>query len=266
MPLGLVDAVTALSGVDPQLLGGSSRVDLIRGWERVLAMVAGAQQVALAAVADATAALGLRGMEARHEVGAALRLAPGTAAERTEVALALTGRLTDTLAALRRGDVSWRQAADLAVGVRDLPAPLAARVQARVLPRMPGPDRGRVRRAVQAAVIAVDPDGAAARATKAVRQRRIERLGQPDSMASWWLTMPAHAEGDAWAEVTRRARAAKKARAASRATHHRPGRATRRRPDRRPPRSRRRRPPDPRPRHRRRAGRRQRHRRAGPLR
>ncbi|HYJ54401.1 MAG TPA: DUF222 domain-containing protein [Mycobacterium sp.] len=214
-PIRLVDAVAVLSAVDPQVLGGASRVDLIRGWERVAAMVAGAQQVALAAVADATAALGLRGMEARHEVGAALRLAPGTAAERTEVALALTGRLTDTLAALRRGDLSWRQTADLAVAVRDLPDPLAARVQARVLPTMPGRTASESRRAVQAAVIAADPDGAAARATKAVRDRRIERLGQPDSMASWWLNMPARAEGDLWAEVTRRARAAKKAQAAA---------------------------------------------------
>ena len=212
--LGLVEAVTALAGIDPQALDGAGRVDLIRGWERVAAMVAGEQQLALASVAEATSAFGLRGMEARHEVGAALRLAPGTAAERTEVSLALTERLGDTLAALRRGDVSWRQAADLATGVRDLPDPLAAKVQARVLPPMAGRTAAESRRAVQAAVVTVDPDGAVRRAVKAARSRRIDRLGQPDAMASWAMSVPAHVEVDMWAEVTRQARARKKARAA----------------------------------------------------
>jgi len=218
--IGLVAAVQLLSAVDPRVLDGAARVDLIRGWERVLAMAAGEQQVALAAVADATMGFGLTGMDARHEVGAALRLAPGTAAERTEVALALTGRLADTLAAVRRGEVSWRQAADLAVAVRDLPDDLAARVQARVLPRMGARTAAESRRAVQDAVVAVDPEGAAERAKKAARHRRIERMRQPDSMRSWWLTMPAHAEADMWAEATRRARAA---RAALRAAGQDPG-------------------------------------------
>jgi hypothetical protein len=214
-PVGLVGAVTELAGIDPQGLDGAARVDLIRGWERVLAMVAGEQQRALASVAAATMGFGLTGMDARHEVGAALRLAPGTAAERTEVALGLTARLGDTLAALRRGEVSWRQAADLAVAVRELPDPLVAAVQARVLPRMAGRTAAESRRAVQAAVVTADPDGAAQRASKAVRGRHIERMGQPDAMGSWWLTMPAQVEGDLWAEVTRRARACRAARRAA---------------------------------------------------
>src|SRR5829696_2874131 len=71
------------------------------------------------------------------------------------------------------------------------------------------------RRAVQAAVVTVDPDGAAQRAAQAARGRRIDRLGQPDSMASWAMSMPAHLEGDMWAEVTRRARACRAARRAA---------------------------------------------------
>ncbi|HTE73462.1 MAG TPA: hypothetical protein VK640_09720, partial [Actinomycetes bacterium] len=69
-PVGLVVAVTELAGIDPQLLDGAARVDLIRSWERVLAMVAGEQQRALASVAEATASFGLPGIEARHEVAA----------------------------------------------------------------------------------------------------------------------------------------------------------------------------------------------------
>ena len=183
-PIDLVGAVQVLSAVDPLLLDGGGRVDLIRAWERVSAMAAGEQQRALAAVADATTASGLTGMDARHEVGTALRLAPVTAAERTEVALQLTGRLSETLGLLRRGEVSWRQAADLAVAVRDLPDPLAAAVQARVLPRMGSRTAAESRRAVQDSVVAVDPAGATQRAARAVCERHIERLDQPDSMAS----------------------------------------------------------------------------------
>jgi hypothetical protein len=210
-PLGLVAAVGLLTRIDPWTVGGPSRVDLIRGWERVAAMVAGHQQDALAAVAEATTAFGVAGIEARHEVGAALRLAPGTAAERTQIALALTTRLGDTQAALRRGDIAWRQAADLATAVTDLPDPLAAAVQARVLPPMPHRTAAESRRAVQAAIIAADPDGATHRAATAATGRRIERLPQPDSMAAWWMNLPAPAEPAMWAEATRRARATKKA-------------------------------------------------------
>ena len=40
-PFDLVGAVQVLSAVDPLLLDGGGRVDLIRAWERVSAMAAG---------------------------------------------------------------------------------------------------------------------------------------------------------------------------------------------------------------------------------
>ncbi len=116
-----LDAVRFLSRVDPGELDGAGRVDLIRAIERAAAMLAGLQQTALAAVAAATAGCGLAGEDARHEVGAALRLSPAVAAERALVAGELTGRLPGTLAALRAGELSYRQAARLAEAVRDLP-------------------------------------------------------------------------------------------------------------------------------------------------
>ena len=72
-------AVAWLARVDPHTLDGDARVDLIRAWERCRAMLDGAQQRALCAVADATEGRGLAEEEARHEVGAALRLSPSTA-------------------------------------------------------------------------------------------------------------------------------------------------------------------------------------------
>ena len=119
VPLGL--ATGLLSDVDPYALDGDGRVDLIRAWERVAAVVAAGQQRALAAVSEATEGLGRPGEEARHEVGAALRLCPGTAAGRLEVARELVHRLPGVLAVLQAGAIGYLQAAAIAAGVRDLP-------------------------------------------------------------------------------------------------------------------------------------------------
>ena len=128
-------------------------------------MLAGLQQVALAAVAAATAGCGLAGEDARHEVGAALRLSPAVAAERALVAGELTGRLPGTLAALRAGELSYRQAARLAEAVRDLPD---RRGRRRWRGRCWRPGRGltpdRFGRALRRAVVRADPAGALAAA------------------------------------------------------------------------------------------------------
>ena len=59
VPLGL--ATGLLADVDPYGLDGEARVDLVRAWERVAAVVAAGQQRALAAVAEATEGLGRPG-------------------------------------------------------------------------------------------------------------------------------------------------------------------------------------------------------------
>lgn len=197
--------VTLLARVDPQTLSDDERVDLIVAWERVAAMVAGHQQRALAAVVDATEGCGLAGQDARHEIGAALRLSPVTATERTRVAADLRDRLPATLTALVQGRIVWRQAAVLAEGVRDLSDELAAKVEARVLGRLSALTVAESRRAVQAAVLAVAPRSAVDRHKRAQKTRTVERMEQADGMASWWVLMSADTETELWAELTRRA-------------------------------------------------------------
>lgn len=197
--------VSLLARVDPQTLADDERVDLIVAWERVAAMVAGHQQRALAAVVDATEGCGLAGQDARHEIGAALRLSPVTATERTRVAADLRDRLPATLTALVQGRIVWRQAAVLADGVRDLSDDLAAKVEARVLGRLSDLTVAESRRAVQAAVLAVDPQSAAERHRRARKTRTVERMEQADGMASWWVLMSADTETQMWAELTHRA-------------------------------------------------------------
>lgn len=208
--VGLPD-VARLAVVDPQTLDGARRVDLIQAWERVRAQVDGIQQLALAAVIDSTEALGLEGEEARHEVGAALRLSPGTAYDRTKVAAVLTRRLPATLAQLQAGRISYPQARLLADAIHELPTDTTnetvADIEARVLADAPDQTVAQTRRTVTRAAIAADPHGAQQRARKASAARAIRRHVLPDAMMGWWLTMPAAAEAAAWTALTAKARA-----------------------------------------------------------
>lgn len=201
--------VAALAGVDPAGLDGGSRVDLIMALERAKAALDAAQQRALAAVVEATEDCGLDGDFARHEVGAALRLSPGTAYERTQVAADLITRLPDTLAALGAGAISYWQARSIAVAVRDLPDPLAVEVAARVLAGAGTQTAAETYRALEREVLAVDPTGAAARHRKARSQRRVSLTPQPDAMSGLWATLTAVDAAHVWTTLTAQARRAK---------------------------------------------------------
>ena len=194
--------------MDPYALDGDARVDLIRAWERVAAMVAAGQQRALAAVAEATEGLGRPGEEARHEVGAALRLCPGTAAGLLEVARELVHRLPAVQAALAAGVIGYLQAARSRPGCGTCPTSWRSRSRTGCWgPRRARPWR-RPRRAVARAVQTVDPASAADRHTKATANRTIEQMPQPDGMESTWLTMPASVSKDLWETLTADAKAA----------------------------------------------------------
>ena len=195
-----------LAEIDPATLPDFARVELIQAFERLRAQVEGHQQAALAAVVTATTALGLDGEAARHEVGAALRLSPATAARRTQIADQLTRRAPDALAQLRAGEITYVQAAHLAQTIEPLPDELAAAVCARVLPRAPEQTAAEFRRAVARALLAVDPDGAAQRHDTAVAKRAITRHTQPEAMEAWWITMPAHHAQAAWTALTAHAK------------------------------------------------------------
>ena len=200
-------AVGWLARVDPRALDPEDRVDLIRALERCRAMLDGVQQVALVAVAEATEGRWLAEEQARHEVGAALRLSPGTAGERTWVATSLARRLPAALAALRAGEVSYLQAAHMVAAVRELPDQAATRVETRVLARAAEQTLAEFKRTVRRAVLAADPASAADRHRKAAAARTIGMLPEPDGMQGFWLTMPAGVAGDVWQTLTARAQA-----------------------------------------------------------
>ena len=109
-------AYVNLDLVDPAMLESMDRVDLVRAYDRCEAALAAGKTRAIAAVADAYQDLGMPASEARHEIGAALRLSPVTAADRTAVAVDLRDRFPRTLALLDEGRICWLHAANLSRG------------------------------------------------------------------------------------------------------------------------------------------------------
>jgi hypothetical protein len=195
-----------LAAIDPGTLDGDLRVSLIVAFERAKACLEAAQQRALASVIDATEDTGVDGAFARHEVGAALHLAPGTAHDRTRVAAELTSRLPATLAALEQGLISYWQARSIAEAVRELTDDNAAAVESRVLAGADGRTAAETRRALARAVIAVDPAGAAGRHAKARKERAVSLQPLPDAMSGLSATMTAPDASEVWDSLTTRAR------------------------------------------------------------
>ena len=203
---------SVLDSVDPGSLEGGPRVDLVRAWGRVLAMIEGRMQVALASLVDATDALGVAGEQARHEVAAALKLAPATASIRTRVAADLRDRLPDTLRALEAGDISYRQAAAIVDAVRELTDDIATKVEAEVLSGAFRQTLGQTHRSLKRALLLIDPDGAAARRQAALARRSVDRIPQLDSMQAFRFSVPATIGHDWWGVLSSRARDEQQAR------------------------------------------------------
>jgi hypothetical protein len=211
----LTSAVAVLDQVDPALLESMDRVDLVRAVDRCEAALAALKVRAIAAVADSYQDLGMPASEARHEIGAALRLSPVTAADRTAVAVDLRDRFPRTLALLDEARICWLQAANLARGTDDLIDETAALVEEAVLARMPRQTPAETRRAVADAVVKLDPAAAAERAERKKAERRIDRVPDRDGRTGWFLPMSVAEEGDAWGRATELAKKVRAARTAA---------------------------------------------------
>src|SRR5215468_1285102 len=111
--------MSALLMLDTETLSGAGRVDLLVAFERHIALLQAAQQQVLASLDGR--ALDWSGTKlidyTREQVGAALRLSPGTAERRLSVARTLLERLPATLDLLRRGQLTYLHAMKLAAAV-----------------------------------------------------------------------------------------------------------------------------------------------------
>src|SRR5882757_7255710 len=113
------DVVAPLAVIDPAKVDDAGRIDLLIAYERQIAWLAAAQQRVLAELDGS--ALNWNGKQridyTQEQVGAALRLSPGHAADRLAVGRTLVDRLPATLALLDRGEITYLHAKNLAESV-----------------------------------------------------------------------------------------------------------------------------------------------------
>jgi hypothetical protein len=192
-----------LAVVDPDSLDHAGRVELLQAWERASRWVTARQLEAVVAVAGPTATN--RDDFAREDVRVALREAGGSWRQDVDLARSLRGRLATAGAALAAGSMSYPQARALEQETEPLDDAAARAVCDRVLADGRTRTPADFRRRVRAAVIAVDPIGAALRGETAAERRRVVRRVLPDGQASLELAGPATAIAGIWAVLTRRA-------------------------------------------------------------
>ena len=192
-----------LTAIDPDSLDHAGRVELLQAWERASRWVTARQLEAVVAVAGPTATN--RDDFAREDVRAALREAGGSWRQDVDLARSLRGRLATAGAALAAGTLSYPQARALEQETEPLDDAAARAVCDRVLADGRTRTPADFRRRVRAAVIAVDPIGAALRAEAASERRQVSRRVLPDGQGSLELAGPATAIAGMWAVLTRRA-------------------------------------------------------------
>jgi len=207
------DGMVPMSLLDAARLSHAGRVDLLVALERQAAWVAALQQEVLAAMAadPASAAdeVDRSGRDwLREDVSCALQLSGLTAQRRLDVALALTQRLSTTLALLRRGEIGYLHAMALAEAVDGLDDEACGEVEHRALRRASEQSVAEFRRTVRRAVASVAATTVDDQRTEAMRDRRVCTSARGDGMSELWALLPAEGAAaviaaiDALASVT----------------------------------------------------------------
>jgi len=187
------EVVGPLSVIDPAKVDGVAQIDLLVAYERQIAWLHAAQQRVLAELDGS--ALDWTGKQSvdytQEQVGAALRLSPGYAADRLAVGRTLVDRLPATMALLESGQITYLHARKLAEAVVSFDAKPTGEIEERVLGRASDQTVGQFSASVRRAVFAADPRRAEQRHTDALAERRVVVIPQPDGMAELWAWLPA---------------------------------------------------------------------------
>src|SRR5262245_15080557 len=187
------DDTAALLLLDVESVTDAGRIDLLVGFERHIALLQAAQQHILASLDGR--ALDWSGKKiidyTREQVGAALRLSPGTAERRLSIARTLVERLPATLELLRRGQLTYLHATKLAEATVPFDTETARKIEQRVLTRAPEQTLAQFGGSLRRAVIAADPRRAEQRHHDALGQRRVVFTPQDDGITELWALLPA---------------------------------------------------------------------------
>jgi hypothetical protein len=127
----------------------------------------------------------------REQVGAALRLSPGTAERRLAIARTLVDRLPATLELLRAGQITYLHARKLAEAVTPFDDQTTAKIEQRVLTRAAEQTLAQFAASLRRAVIAADPRRAEQRHEDAIEARRVVFTPQDDGITELWALLPA---------------------------------------------------------------------------
>jgi hypothetical protein len=182
--------MAVLASVDPDSVDEASRHLMIVAWQRCEAWLTAASLAAVCAAMRPTRVV-VHPDWLREEVGLSLRMSPGAAQARIDLAQTLDTVLPATWAALAAGDITARHAQVITDLCRGLDPATAARVEAAVLPGAVEQTPAEFRRCVKRAKIAAAPDAAAADAAVAARGRDVRLYPAEDGMAVLWALLPA---------------------------------------------------------------------------
>src|SRR4051794_14035820 len=202
-----------LDGVALEGLAGDAAVDAAVAFDRVANRVAARRMRAVATAVRRQ--LGTERVDpirlASAELAAALALGSRSIGAEVTCALALTGPLTRTLAAMDTGDVSYAKARLLVEQTLDLFDDQAQAVEALVLDAAAGRTWAQHAAAVRRAVVRVDPGAPARRRANADRASRLVRRYGDDGLAELIVTLPTaqvdavYTAADAWARARKAA-------------------------------------------------------------
>jgi hypothetical protein len=120
-----------------------------------------------------------------EELAPALRLAPVTARDRVDQAVALYDRFPAVWQALADGDITAYKARSFVRPLAELDPELAAEVIAKVLPDAADYTAGQLQGAIKREIYAVDPEGVQERHDRAKNRRHV--AGTPADDAMGWL-------------------------------------------------------------------------------
>src|SRR3954447_12863236 len=202
-----------LDSVDVDALAGDGAVDAAVAFDRVANRVA-ARRMRVVATA-VRRQLGSERVDPIRlpsaELAAALAIGSRSIGAEVTCALALTGPLTRTLAAMETGDVSYGKARVLVEQTLDLFDDQARAVEALVFDAAPGRTWAQHAAAVRRAVVRVAPTAPERRRKNAERASRLVRRYGEDGLAELIVTLPvaqvdaAYTAADAWARARKAA-------------------------------------------------------------
>src|SRR3954462_13922942 len=201
--------LSRLDRVDVEALDGDAAVDAAVAFDRVANRVAARRVRAVATAVRRQ--LGTERVDpirlASAELAGALALGSGSIGTEVTCALALTGPLTRTLAAMGAGDLQYGKARFLVDQTLDLFDDQAQAVEALVLEAAAGRTWAQHAAAVRRAVVRVDPGAPARRRKNADRASRLVRRYGDDGLAELIVTLPTaqvdavYTAADGWARA-----------------------------------------------------------------